>query len=171
MNNQFDGDDLFRYLTRGTIDGINREQARGFGTGSDYDYTLGKDNKGEAYVKTPADVMAEKFGRDQGIDSGVHFSDVGKFPWHPTFSDQSAYSKGLGSIKGGRWADGYNTDGMRNNSYTPSQQMVQNGLVNDEHLRQEYFPRVEQGNDIKNPAPYQTLTNLSLADKKKVTGY
>lgn len=168
---QFSGDELLNYLQRGAIANVNSEQARGLGIGSDYDYTLGRDKHGKDYVKSPAEITAEKFGRDHGIDAGVHFSDVGKFPWHPTFSNESAYSKGLGSIQGGKWADGYSADGMRNNNYTPSPQMIQNGLVNDEHLRQEYFPRVEQGNDLKNPAPYKTLTNLSLADKKKATGY
>ena len=93
---------LARYLQ--DIEMGNQEmlaQAIG-GIGPDYDYSKmgNRDNRG-------------------------HGTDAGKLPWHPTFSNQSYYSSLANP--GGQWKEGYNSKGMKTQSYTPSVQSVRNG--------------------------------------------
>ena len=79
--------------------------------------------------------------------AGEHGSDVGKLPNHPTFSNQSAYH--TAETQGGTW--GKDADGR--DTYTPSQQMVQQGKT--EGLAS-YMAKVEPNVVLLMPAPYAT---------------
>ena len=160
------------------IDKLAADNARSLGLGEGYDYTIGRDKHGKFAAVSPADIISDKVARENGIQSG-HWTDAGKLPWHQTFSNESYYSgsnkKGLGSIgsiEGGQWGTAYNQDGVKVDSYTPSQAQINNGLIDEEILR-DYFARNEAGNKLLNPAPYQTLNKVpvSFADKKAMTGY
>ena len=63
-----------------------------------------------------------------------HYTDIGKLPWHPTFSDESKYS--TDSFKGGTWGN----DSLATYSYTPSLDQIKAGYTNGLY---EYMKRVE----------------------------
>jgi len=78
------------------------------------------------------------------IDSRGHMDDIGKLPWHPTFSQGSTYgdpsSKNFISL-GGVW---------EGNNYRPSVQMINNG--NGKGLST-YMLRAEPNSKILTPIP------------------
>ena len=105
------------------------------GIGPDYDYGL-------AAKLTP--------------NSRDHLSDIGKLPWHPTFSDESAYSrKGAEHYaktakefadaqklpEGGHWTG---------NNYRPSIQMVRDGRTKGLAA---YMAQVEPDSKLLTPIP------------------
>jgi len=101
-------------LTIGNQEGLARLLG---GIGPDYDYSqIGK------------------------LDSRGHGSDIGKLPWHPTFSNQSNYASMRDG--GGQWGREVNSEGMIVDSYMPSQQMVDRG--NTAGLA-DYMRRIEPG--------------------------
>ena len=63
------------------------------------------------------------YGQDREAGARGHYSDKGKMPWHPTFSEESRYS--TGEYKGGKWTK--SADGK--DAFIPSQDMVQAGAV------------------------------------------
>lgn len=85
-------------------------------------------------------------------DNG-HYGDVGKMPWHHTFSDQSKYSND--NFKGGTWNNEDSPNTMYNPnskmSYTPSSDMINAGTT-DGLVR--YMKRVEPGVELKAPDGY-----------------
>ncbi len=79
------------------------------------------------------------------MSPGQHYPDTYKLPNHPTFSDQSIYSEP--NAQGGQW--GKNDNGSWN--FTP-------GAANLQHFTpkqlQDYFGRVEPGNNLILPPGY-----------------
>lgn len=63
-----------------------------------------------------------------------HWGDAGKLPNHPTFSNESNYSSA--SLAGGQWGSMFNRDGKVVETFTPSLDMITQGLA-------QYMQRVE----------------------------
>ena len=70
-----------------------------------------------------------------------HYSDIGKLPWHPTFSTESAYSSPV--FKGGTWAE----DNGKT-IYTPSEDMIKAGTTKG---LEEYMRTREPGVELRMP--------------------
>jgi len=94
------------------------------GMGLDYDYGLA------------AKAIVE--GKAKGLADNGHSTDVGKLPWHPTFSQESGYSNS--KTPGGVW-DKYG-------NYRPSVQMATDGRVRG---LSEYFREVEPNGKLLTP--------------------
>jgi len=73
----------------------------------------------------------------------------GKLPWHPTFSNESPFS--TNKYQGGKWSKDYNGDGKIRDVYTPSLDMINNGM--DIKRLNDYFKRSEPDANIVFPAP------------------
>ena len=58
-----------------------------------------------------------------GADGRGHYTDAGKLPWHPTFSQESRYSSP--SFLGGRWT----VDSAGKDVFTPSMDMINAGYT------------------------------------------
>jgi len=74
-----------------------------------------------------------------------HYSDKGKLPNHPTFSNESMYSSD--KYSGGQWSQ----DKKGRDVFTPSVDMVQGGATDG---LAEYFKKVEPNGVLQAPAPY-----------------
>lgn len=85
------------------------------------------------------------YGQDREAGAQGHYSDKGKMPWHPTFSEESNYS--TDKYSGGTWSK--DADGK--DVFVPSQDMVQAGAVRG---LAEYFKRVEPNGKLIAPVPY-----------------
>jgi len=87
--------------------------AQALGTlGPDYDYSLA-----------------------EAKNANGHYSDLGKLPWHPTFSQESAYSSP--NFLGGVWD--------RQSNYTPSLDMIRAGYT---HGLGNYMKKVEPNSKL-----------------------
>ena len=75
------------------------------------------------------------YSKTSGIDSRGHSTDLGKLPWHPTFSQESAYSSP--EFIGGVW--------NQNGNYTPSLDMINAGFT---HGLGRYMRRVEPNSKL-----------------------
>ena len=88
------------------------------------------------------------YGADsQGPNELGHYTDKGKLPYHPTFSEQSIYANE--DTPGGKWA-------KDKDEFTPSHRQVQQpgytkGLA--DYFRQEYGRGITS---VKYPVPYAT---------------
>ena len=93
------------------------------------------------------------YGKGKEANSVGHQTDKGKLPWHPTFSNESAYASE--GNPGGSWG---NVDGKW--VFTPSQQQMQTpGYV--ESLAQYYAQEKGKGIDKVNmPVPYRLPEEL-----------
>lgn len=145
MNNYFGEDSISKFKNQQINDIIRAVDERARATnniGPDYDYSVAA-----AYNNSP--------------DTRGHLSDIGKLPWHPTFSNQSAYSKQHQlenkhplvkyanpnkAPVGGVWSE-YN--GIV--TYTPSQEMVQKGYIGG---LAKYMKLVEPDAKLSAPVPY-----------------
>lgn len=105
-------------LSEGERDNLARETK---GIGPDYDYSYAKEEP----------------------DGNGHYSDIGKLPNHPTFSNQSAYS--TPEYPGGTWDEIKKT-------FTPSPQMINSGATNGLAT---YMQRVEPNVKLVVPSPYR----------------
>lgn len=86
------------------------------------------------------------YGKSDLVQSANgHFSDSGKMPWHPTFSNESSYSQ-PGS-EGGEW----NQTGINSYSYTPSKYQIQSGFTKG---LGKYMKNIEPDVELKAPVPY-----------------
>ena len=88
--------------------------------------------------------LAALGGANLTPDGRGHGSDKGKLPSHPTFSNQAVISGG--KYTGGQW--GRTTEGQ--DSYTPSQQMIQSGTKGLGKYMAEREPDVV----LEAPVPY-----------------
>ena len=104
-------------------------------------------------------IIDDKFGsntrdhRGHMQDGGYSSKLQGKLPWHPTFSDESPYASE--KMPGGTW---FNGRGLVADRFTPSQQMVQDGRTRG---LADYFRRVEKGNELVAPVPYDAKSAFS----------
>lgn len=124
-------------MDRSLIEDINFRQALSVGLEGDYDRTISM---------SPTDIMIELFSRRMGFKTG-HSSDIGKLPWHPTFSNESAYSSS--AYQGGQWSD-LNLEGA--SQFTPSLDMLK--TIDIEKLKA-YFLSFERGNNLNISSPYR----------------
>jgi len=91
------------------------------------------------------------YGKSDMIqESDGHYSDSGKLPWHPTFSDESAYSSH--KFKGGTWSTPEGS--MTGNIYTPSRDMIKAGTT--EGLS-EYMKSREPDVQLNSPEGYEII--------------
>ena len=86
----------------------------------------------------------------QGEDG--HYTDLGKLPWHPTFSNESAYASEANP--GGVW--GKAVDGQ--DTYTPSPESIRNG--NTVGLAEYMSSKHQEGSKLELPAPYASPTMI-----------
>ena len=70
---------------------------------------------------------------DRQVGLGYQDLPSGKLPWHPTFSKESPYANGLGSLKAGEWEN--TSNGWQ---YSPSQEQF-NRNTNYSNKLYEYF--------------------------------
>jgi len=96
------------------------------------------------------------YGMSAGAGTFGHYTDAGKLPWHPTFSTESKYASA--KLPGGKWS----VDG-REDVFTPSQQMIQDGRANGlaAHMGRmnrfhEAMGHKGQYTKLKYPVPYKT---------------
>lgn len=97
------------------------------------------------------------YGKSDMIQaSNGHYSDSGKLPWHPTFSDESAYS--TPEFKGGHWTEDNGPNTMYNPnpkvSYTPSEDMINAGTTKG---LSRYMRINEPDVDLKSPSGYKLV--------------
>ena len=100
------------------------------GIGPDYDYG--------AYERA--------FNAKEVANANEHYSDIGKLPNHPTFSNESAYS--TPEYPGGIW--GKDINGRA--TFTPSPQMINSGATDG---LASYMQRVEPNVKLVAPSPYR----------------
>ncbi len=88
--------------------------------------------------------------------SNGHYSDSGKLPWHPTFSDESVYS--TPGFKGGHWAEDNGANTMYNHNskvtYTPSEDMINFGTTKG---LSRYMRMNEKDVELKSPSGYEII--------------
>ena len=91
----------------------------------------------EAIAKITGGIYKDyDYGADGTADARGHYSDKGKLPNHPTFSNESIYSGD--KYRGGQWS----TDASGNDVFTPSVDMVNSGATKG---LWEYFRMREPG--------------------------
>lgn len=91
------------------------------------------------------------YGADGTADVRGHYSDKGKLPNHPTFSDESMYSGD--KYRGGVWS----TDDRGNDVFTPSVDMINSGATRG---LADYFRRVEPNARVAMPIPYKMTEDM-----------
>ena len=101
------------------------------------------------------------YGMDKQAGLYGHYSDKGKLPYHPTFSNESAYA--TKDKPGGSWKGEQVGLMKRVDTYTPSQQMLRDGRAaglpgyisrtNDYH---EKMNHKGQYVELEYPVPYKT---------------
>lgn len=91
------------------------------------------------------------YGLANAQDARGHYTDTGKLPWHPTFSNESSYS--TPEQTGGAWSRTVNGVGVEVDKFVPSQYMMQNNNVGN---LGEYFNHVEPNAILEAPTPYKT---------------
>ncbi len=81
------------------------------------------------------------YSKQGNMDERGHGSDKGKMPWHPTFSNQSAFA--TKEKPGGQWGRDFMGD-----TFTPSQNMVEQGWF---EAQKNYMREVEPNTRIFRP--------------------
>ena len=112
----------------------------------------------EALQDYNARALGEIFGdydysKADEVNRFGHSTDLGKLPWHPTFSDQSAYNSL--ATPAGHWNEQSNSEGKLGWNYQPSLwQMKQPDYINS--LQRYYNQEAGRGIDtVTLPIPYR----------------